>query len=325
MSRTITALFDSRSEAEAARDRIAGRAGNVRIVDQEGSTGGTGSTGSHGGGLWESIKDAFMPHEDRHAYEEGVRRGGYLLCATVEENQADEICSMLDGSGAVDFDQRQESWRSEGWSGYEPGSDELGSGGERRQQAFSGSGSAQQGLAGTGGTLSGTGTENRAGSNPVAEERIPLVEEQLKVGKREVERGGARVRSYVEERPVNEQVTLREEHVSVERRPVDRPVEAGDLSGSDPLKEREVEMTETAEEAVVAKEARVREEVVLRKTAEERTENIQETVRRTDVEIDDANRSGGAGGDRSAFFEDDSSGSTGERSAEFERDDLGRR
>jgi uncharacterized protein (TIGR02271 family) len=322
-------LFDSRSEAEAARDQIAGRASNVRIIDQEAGSGSTGTAGSQGGGLWASIKDAFMPHEDRHAYAEGVRRGGYLLCATVEENQADEICSMLDRSGAVDFDQRQESWRSEGWSSYEPGSNELGSGGhqQQQQQAFAGTETAQQGFASPGGTQSpSTGAETRAEGNAIAEERIPLVEEQLKVGKREVERGGARVRSYVEERPVNEQVTLREEHVSVERRPVDRPVASGDLCGSDLLKERDVEMTETAEEAVVAKEARVREEVVLRKTAEERTENIQETVRRTDVEIEDANRSGGESGDRSAFF-DGGTGSTGDargRSAEFERDDLGR-
>src|SRR5438309_8292286 len=133
MSRTITAMFDSRSEAEAARDRLSATgASNVKIVDQQ-SASGTGSsdrsgTGdSHGGGFWESVKEAFMPHEDRHAYEEGVRRGGYLVCATVEESQADQACSILE-DGAVDFDRRQDSWRSEGWRGYEPGSDELGDG-----------------------------------------------------------------------------------------------------------------------------------------------------------------------------------------------------
>ncbi|HEX8062397.1 MAG TPA: DUF2382 domain-containing protein [Allosphingosinicella sp.] len=64
-----------------------------------------------------------------------------------------------------------------------------------------------------------------------AEERIPIVEEELRVGKREVERGGARVRSYVTETPVSEQVNLREEHVSVERRPVDREVSQSELQG----------------------------------------------------------------------------------------------
>jgi uncharacterized protein (TIGR02271 family) len=316
MSRTITALFDSRSEAEAAREQLAGKANDVRIIDQEISSGGassdrSGTGASGGGGFWESIKDAFMPHEDRHAYEEGVRRGGYLVCATVDESRADEVCSALEQSGAVDFDGRQESWRSEGWRGYEPGSDETRSTGQQ-QQALTGS----------------TGSETRSEQGAVEEARIPLVEEQLKVGKREVERGGARVRSYVEERPVNEQVNLREERVSVERRPVDEPVDSAERDRGGLFQEREVEMTETAEEAVVAKEARVREEVVLKKTAEERTENIQDTVRRTDVEIDDASgRTGGEGGDRSVFFDGTSSSSSQEsgRSADFERDDAGGR
>ena len=47
-----------------------------------------------------------------------------------------------------------------------------------------------------------------------------------------------------------------------------------------------IEMTETAEEAVVAKDARVVEEVVVRKTADDRTETISDTVRRTEVEVD---------------------------------------
>jgi uncharacterized protein (TIGR02271 family) len=317
MSRTITAMFDSRSEAEAARERLSATgASNVRIIDQQsagaGSSDRSGTDDSHGGGFWESVKEAFMPHEDRHAYEEGVRRGGYLVCATVEESQADHACSILE-DGAVDFDRRQDTWRSEGWGGYEPGSDELGDGRDTQR-------SQQQSFAGT--------TQTATSGNAVAEERIPLVEEQLKVGKREVERGGARVRSYVEERPVQEQVSLREEHVSVERRPVDRPVSAADLSASDLLQEREIEMTETAEEAVVAKEARVREEVVLKKTAEERTETVSDTVRRTDVEIDDGSRAAGQSGDRSAFFDGGDTSAQREESgqrADFEREDLSRR
>lgn len=115
------------------------------------------------------------------------------------------------------------------------------------------------------------------------EQVIPLAEERLRVGKRDVERGGVKVRSYVLETPVHEQIGLREEHVSVERRPVDRPVGAG---GAD-FKDRSVEMTETAEEAVISKDAVVREEVVVRKESSERRQGIDEKVRRTEVEIDD--------------------------------------
>jgi uncharacterized protein (TIGR02271 family) len=113
------------------------------------------------------------------------------------------------------------------------------------------------------------------------ETTIPVVEEELQVGKREVERGGVRVESRVEEKPVTEQVQLREERVHVERRPVDRPVTDADAA----FREGTLEVTERAEEAVVGKTARVVEEVVVGKHVEERTETVSDTVRRTDVDV----------------------------------------
>jgi uncharacterized protein (TIGR02271 family) len=124
---------------------------------------------------------------------------------------------------------------------------------------------------------------NRAEGVYRGEARVPVVEEELQVGKREVERGGVRVESRVEERPVEEQVTLREEHVRVERRPVDRPV--GDAEGL--FREGTLEVSERAEVPVVAKEARVVEEVVVNKEVGERTETVRDTVRRTDVNVEE--------------------------------------
>lgn len=117
------------------------------------------------------------------------------------------------------------------------------------------------------------------------EERIPIAEEQLRVGKREIDRGKVRVRSYVVEQPVHEDVRLREERVEVERRPAGMRAGAAD---PDALEERTVEMTETSEEPVIAKEALVTEEVVIRKFTGERTQGVDETVRRTEVEVDDS-------------------------------------
>ena len=116
------------------------------------------------------------------------------------------------------------------------------------------------------------------------EARLAVAEEQLLVGKREVSRGGVRVRSVVTEKPVEAQVTLRDETVHVERRPVDRPATEADTNV---FNEQAFEFTETDEEAVVAKEARVVEEVVIGKTTEERTETVRDTVRRSDVEIEE--------------------------------------
>jgi uncharacterized protein (TIGR02271 family) len=126
------------------------------------------------------------------------------------------------------------------------------------------------------------------------EETIPVMEEQIDIGKRAVERGGVRVRTYVRETPVEEQVTLREEHVRVERRPADR---AADDLLPDAFQDRTIEVRETAEEAVVSKTARVTEEVVIRKDVEERVETVRDTVQRTEVEVEDTR--GGVGSRRS--------------------------
>lgn len=122
------------------------------------------------------------------------------------------------------------------------------------------------------------------------ETRLAVAEEQLMVGKREVQRGGVRVRSVVTERPVEQQVSLRDETIKVERRPVNRAPTAADTNV---FSEQAFELTETDEEAVVAKETRVIEEVVIGKTVEQRTETVRDTVRRSDVEIEELGSSYG--------------------------------
>jgi len=113
---------------------------------------------------------------------------------------------------------------------------------------------------------------------------IPVVEEEISVGKRQVERGKARIHSRVEERPVEETVRLHEEKVIVDRHPVDRPATDADLKAAE---ERTIELTETAEEPVVSKRARVVEEVTVRKEAREHMETVRDTVRHKDVNVEE--------------------------------------
>jgi uncharacterized protein (TIGR02271 family) len=114
--------------------------------------------------------------------------------------------------------------------------------------------------------------------------RLQVIEERLRVGKRQVEQGGVRVSSHVTDSPAQAQVQLKEEHVEVTRRVVDRTATATDLAN---LTNRTVDVVERAEVAVVAKEARVVEEVVVKRDVEERNETVNETVRRKDVEVRD--------------------------------------
>jgi len=120
-----------------------------------------------------------------------------------------------------------------------------------------------------------------AGWSPNKQMAIPVVEEELKIGKRLIRRGGVRVYTSVTDRPIEESVRLREEHVEVTRQPVDRAATASDMSAL----ETPIEITETAEEPVVSKQAKVVEEVIVQKAATERTETVRDTVRRKDVDV----------------------------------------
>ena len=121
-------------------------------------------------------------------------------------------------------------------------------------------------------------------STPVDTERtIPVVEEEMAVGKRTVDQGGVRVFRRIVEIPVSESVNLREEHVVVDRKAVDRPATEFDLNNSS----RSVELTETAEEVVLSKSAHVVEEVLVGKKSSEHVEHVEDTVRRTEIEVEE--------------------------------------
>lgn len=249
--RTITALYDTHDAAESAKQRLTAMSISDIDIHDEGSATGMASTGGSmksEGGMVAGLKNLFGSHDDSHAYAEGLRRGHFLLTAKVDESRTDAVIEALESTGAIDLDTAQAGWKQSGWTA--PAT-----------------------------TPATAATTGMAADRDAA---IPIVEERLVVGKREVERGGMRVRSYVVETPVEEQVSLRDEHVDVERRAVERPVAAGE----DPFRERTLEMTETDEEAVVGKQAFVTEEIGLKKDVGQRTEEVRDTVRRTEVEVE---------------------------------------
>jgi len=121
-------------------------------------------------------------------------------------------------------------------------------------------------------------------SDPARDEHVlEVIEEDLQVGKGEVERGRMRIYSVITEQEVAQDVALRDETIRVNRRPVNRQVEIR----PDLFQERSYEMVEMDEIAMVGKTARVVEEVVLGKDVVDKIETIKETIRRQDVQIEE--------------------------------------
>ena len=288
MAKTVTSLFQSETQASAVVRRLeeAGVASReICVFTQRGSNQESGSGYDNESSGPDQVADYLerngVPRSDARAFAEGVRRGHAIVVVRCDDQEVDRVVSILDGNDTLDLDERQTSWRSEGWTGQDAGP--IGAAGSTTTGMTTG-------LGGVGSTETGSMRSDGARSGRSAasdrEEVIPIAEEELHVSKRDVNRGRVRIHSHVVEKPVAEQVTLRDETVDVERRPVSAEYRTGSLS-RDPFQERTVEVDERDEEAVVSKEARVKEELVVRKDVEQRTEPVSDTVRRTEVDVED--------------------------------------
>src|SRR5271170_3541368 len=122
-SGTVTAFFDSRDAANKAIDGLAAAGISRDNMSVTSETGGAETAkADHDKGFWESLKDLFMPEEDSYAYAEGLRRGGTVVSVRTTDADYDRALEILDAEGAVNLDEREAAWRSEGWKGYQ-GSD----------------------------------------------------------------------------------------------------------------------------------------------------------------------------------------------------------
>lgn len=237
--------------------------------------------GATAGGLMSGLTRLGVPEGDANHFAEGVRRGGTLVSVNASDEMAGDAVAVMKHHGAVEIDKRAAQWREEGWAGFDAETDRI----ESAQR----SSGAQADFGDTRNEL--TAEHRRIPQQQAAQQldprggeiAMPVIEEKLEVGKREVDRGGVRVERHVTETPVEEQVNLREERVNVERRPVDYTFHGSDMEA---FKESQVEIREAYEELIVNKKARVVEEVVIGKDVEQRTETVRETLRRTDVDVE---------------------------------------
>ena len=199
-----------------------------------------------------------IPDEEADFYAEGVRRGGALVIARIHDDDAQTAADVMARHSPVQYEDRLADYKERGYSGY-----------DREAKPYSDT----------------EVNKEREHYRSKGEQHVPIVEEDVQVGKREVERGGVRVRTHVVEETEEVPVRLRDETIHVEQRNVDRKATEEDLA--DAFQDRTIEVTETDEEAVVSKEARVTGEVVVDKDVEERTETIRETARRTEVDVEE--------------------------------------
>lgn len=253
----LVAVFNSRHDAERAVDELLKfgiPAENIRLSPAGAELGGAASAATPTGGLpqerhgsfWDWLFGNDVPERDRSWYQANLRDGRTALSVLVRDvSQHEGASDIIDRFNPIDID------------------DETAPATPMREPGVGVSHDVDREIASEG------------------EQVIPVVKEELAVGKRASERR-YRVRTYVTETPVEEQVRLRDERVVVEHRPV-----TGDVTGNaGDIREREFEVVERHEEPVIEKRARTVEEVVVRREADERVETVRDTVRETKVDVD---------------------------------------
>ena len=243
----VVSVYDSTDKAKAALNVLKSSGVDTSDVSLlDRNTLGTGVDQQHVG-LWRRLFGENVWEHEAAVYGDTLRKGGAVLAVRGPKDRIAKIMSILDAHRPVDVHEH---------------ATKIGADVPIEAKALV--------------TAPGTAT----GANK--DEVMRLAEEQMNVGKRMFETGTTRVRRFVTERPVEAQVNLHEEHAKVVRRAVSDPNYIADIDWSD----KEYTVTETAEQAVVSKRARVVEEVAVGREGSERTETVRDTVRRQQVEVE---------------------------------------
>ena len=248
MNKTVVAIFNSAGEAQDAADHLSARGFSRDHIDV--FSGRNSTVEEHDGesGISRFFKNLFGSDDDKRERYSKVAKRGYVVTVYADsEEEAEQAAELLDNYGAIDIDEDYDRNISDRDEDY-----------DRRERT----------------------DDIEVNKNKT----IPVIEEDIRVGKREVPTGGVRIRSRIVEKPVEENVRLREEHIHVERKKVDRPATEEELRN---FKTGTTEFTEHAEIPDVQKRSKVVEEVKLSKDVEHRDETVHDSVRKTEVDVED--------------------------------------
>jgi stress response protein YsnF len=267
---TLVAAFDTNEHAMAAVNALkAGgfHADDISVFnDARLAVVGKSSTAPKPPGLWQKLFGTELNKYEATVYGDTVNEGGTVVSVRVPEDQVAHASGILDLHRPIDVHDRAVT------SGVAPAATVASAAKAIAAKPFAA-------------TQAAAVTPKLAEIHP---DTLRLAEEQLQVGKKMVETGRTRVRRFTTERDVAEDVTLHEEHADVLRTALSKPAELKDIDWAD----RQIEVVETREQALVSKTARVVEEVSLRTKGDEHVETIHEKLRRQEAEVEKVDATG---------------------------------
>jgi uncharacterized protein (TIGR02271 family) len=265
---TLVAAFDNNEHAMSAVNAL--KAGgfhsdDISILDQARLVSGKGATNQKHVGLWQRLFGEDITRYEATVYGDTIREGGVVVSVRVPREQVAQAAGILDLHHPINVHDRAVT----------TGIAEAPHVDAARTQS-------QMPLA----------PKQQPAVTPklaeIHQDALRLAEEQLEVGKKMVETGRTRVRRFTTEQEVQQDVTLHEEHAELLRKAVSQPASAADIDWSD----KEIEVAETKEQALIKKTAKVVEEISLRTKGDDHIETIHEKLRRQQAEVQQVDSSG---------------------------------
>lgn len=244
----ITAFFDERSQAETAMAKL-GDAGidqsNIQMVEGRDPDQTQSTDSSNNDGFMDKLKDMFTGSDDKNDHD------------TYAEGLRRGGYLVSVKAPAADQQQVKDILKQDG-------SIDM----NERSESWRSEGAA--------GSPVGNGQ---------SDETIEVMDEEMRVGKRDVDQGSVSVNARTVKEDVSQDVTLETERAVVDRKPVNRELSSADADKA--FEQRTIEVEETSEEAVVDKTAHVTEEIHVGTEVETETETVTGTERHTEVDVDD--------------------------------------
>src|ERR1700704_6138728 len=195
MAKTLVALYDTftdaervvqeliedgfaRSDIHLALDHTKSRTAHTLSVEWD--------SAYEGANLIDTLADLGVPYDEAHSYVEGVRRGGALVVVESSDDRAERGMEILRRLHPVNMHERTTQWRQEGWAGYDANAITS----TPTPSTATATRSAQEQARTTTRVVDkGASTRRVEGQEEIT---IPVVEEDISIGKREVERGHVR-------------------------------------------------------------------------------------------------------------------------------------
>lgn len=272
MTKTVVAIYNSMNEAQNAKNQLLNNGFSSNDIDISRGDAYPADSDGEENGVSRFFKNLFGNNDEKRERYTKVAGQGFLITVHAHsDEEAQRATRLLDDFGAIDVD---ESYHKNFFGTKDKDYRKYDAGQETHPATD------------TNYEVKNENYDVRPEHNDTSNENktIPIIEENITVGKKEVATGGVRIRSRIVEKPIEENLRLREEHIHVERNKVDRQATEDELRN---FKNQTIELTANTEIPDIQKTSKVVEEVSLGKEVNHRDETVHDTVRKTEVDVED--------------------------------------